>query len=62
MNDEIKIGDLVILRSGSPNMTVTSVTTILGDPFVFVCWFEGHKQFDGRYPPAALKKIPDPDV
>jgi uncharacterized protein YodC (DUF2158 family) len=51
---EFKIGDIVQLKSGGPEMTVTGI----GDEGLVYCvWFLGPKQNNGHFPPGALDKI-----
>ena len=41
MPEELKVGDVVKLKSGSPDMTVESIgDSILGEDKVFVAWYE----------------------
>lgn len=48
-----KIGDLVVLKSGGPIMTVTHPADNLSD--VYTTWFGGRKLERGGFPPAALE-------
>ncbi len=44
-------GDVVMLKSGGPQMTVTSVdTNALGTLLVFCVWFEGNKPIEASFP------------
>jgi uncharacterized protein YodC (DUF2158 family) len=58
MSDEaIKQGDIVQLKSGSPNMTVTFIVTDEHGTDVHVAWFdEKHQPHSGHYPLAALDR------
>jgi uncharacterized protein YodC (DUF2158 family) len=51
------VGDLVVLRSGGPVMTVTDPSNF--DGYVSTTWFSGKKNERGQFPPAALKSAPD---
>ena len=50
-----KVGDIVQLKSGGPDMTVTRSGTSGGEPMVWCAWFEGTKDAYGLFPPAALE-------
>lgn len=52
-------GDVVRLKSGSPNMTVEqqAETEILGETRVWCLWFDGAKQHSETFPPAALELV-----
>lgn len=53
-------GDVVVLKSGGPNMTVIEVTD---DQHVITTWFEGDNARQGGFPCAAVKKYdPGPAV
>jgi uncharacterized protein YodC (DUF2158 family) len=57
MADQFKPGDVVMLKSGGPKMTVESV----GDSFgggvrVWVNWFEGSKKMSDSFEPNSLKQ------
>ena len=49
---ELKIGDLVVLRSGGPAMTVSGISKA----GVSCLWFEGWELNRGVMPPESLKK------
>jgi uncharacterized protein YodC (DUF2158 family) len=55
MADEFKVGDIVQLKSGGPEMTVTVVGDHYGTPTVWCVWFVGTKQEKGDFPSGALK-------
>jgi uncharacterized protein YodC (DUF2158 family) len=57
MADQLKIGDVVHLRSGGPEMTVTNVGLDgFRTPTVWCVWFVGTKQQAGTFPPDSLVK------
>ena len=48
----MEIGDIVVLKSGSPKLTVVKVgETLLGDPGVTVGWFD-----DGEFLTAGISE------
>lgn len=50
------VGDVVMLRSGGPKMTVTYIGDDgMGQTVVSCSWFDGGKPANGDYPPAALQ-------
>ena len=56
---EFTAGDLVKLKSGSPEMTVSSVGNDQFDTLKVYCeWFEGHTRHHGSFEPAVLKRLP----
>jgi uncharacterized protein YodC (DUF2158 family) len=56
MADNFKAGDIVQLKSGGPQMTVTTVgKDSFQAPTVWCTWFEGKTQKNGTFAPAALK-------
>jgi len=59
MSDMFKVGDVVRLKSGGPNMTVTAVgPDEQGTPQVWVSWFDEKKQAaNGYYPAAAVEAM-----
>ena len=59
-----KIGDVVRLKSGSPEMTITSVgdqvgLVRLGPESVACRWFDGKKMMSARFPPDSLQQVED---
>ena len=56
MSDEIKTGDTVTLKSGSPTMTVNTVADQYGTVSAWCVWLEGKKQCNGTFPLTSLKK------
>lgn len=58
MTSQIQPGDVVILKSGGPIMTVTDVSRAYQSASVFAwcTWFDEAKNHENRFPLAALKK------
>ena len=56
MEHELKVGDMVELRSGSPKMTITHIGTDMLAGSVFVSWFHDGQQKKDHYSPDALRK------
>jgi len=55
-NQELKIGDVVKLKSGGPIMTVKNIEE---NGEIYCQWFSGdklNKLEDGYFPPASLEK------
>jgi uncharacterized protein YodC (DUF2158 family) len=57
VDNEIKPGDLVVLKSGGPTMTVSKVGKAMGSPTAWVDCFVDKKPMQKAYALAALKKI-----
>lgn len=56
MSHVFKVGDIVLLKSGGPKMTVIEVGDIAGEPAVWCSWFDDKKQKKSEtFPPAALE-------
>lgn len=49
MADEIKEGDVVMLKSGGPDMTVTSIGDQYGTRTVWCAWFDGKKNCNATF-------------
>ncbi len=56
MSEDLKAGDVVVLKSGGPNMTVTSVGDHYGVQTAWCTWFDGKKQQHGTFNLVALRK------
>lgn len=54
MVNEIKAGDVVVLKSGGPSMTVNSVGDRYGTLSAYCTWFDGKKQVEGVFPVTSL--------
>jgi uncharacterized protein YodC (DUF2158 family) len=58
---DFKIGDTVVLKSGSPIMTVEKVRAavdsgkIKTDASISCIWFDGTKKLDSSFPPDTLE-------
>jgi uncharacterized protein YodC (DUF2158 family) len=61
----LKPGDLVVLKSGGPVMTVDTVNTDVFDDDritgILCAWFVGNKLERARFDPGALVPAPSPD-
>ena len=55
---KLKIGDVGVLKSGGPSMTVVATGSTLTDELWVHCfWFNDETvRREGRFPPAALKQ------
>ncbi len=56
MADAIAEGDVVVLKSGGPDMTVTGVGDNYGVLTAWCIWFDGKKQCNGTFNVLALRK------
>ena len=59
MADTFKVGDIVTLKSGGPDMTVLSVFTHAGKEMAKCAWFEGTDQHEAGFPVDVLR-VPEP--
>ena len=59
MSEEFKVGDTVILKSGGPTMTITSISEsgyMGGGPVHAYCtWFDGNGVKTGDFPLPAIE-------
>jgi len=56
MPDQFKPGDVVMLKSGGPKMTVNAVGEQFGGAIRVWCdWFDGTKKLSGNFEPNSLK-------
>lgn len=53
---EWKVGDLVKLKSGGPQMTVTHVRERYGAKTIYCAWFVSTKKEEAEFPPDSLEK------
>jgi uncharacterized protein YodC (DUF2158 family) len=54
--NEFKPGDVVVLKSGGPKMTVAQAGyDNYNRPTVWCDWFEGHKKVSATFPPTSLE-------
>ena len=56
---EFKKGDIVILKSGGPTMTVKEVKSTHDEVTVTAQWFAGKKLEFGRFTPESLALAPE---
>lgn len=51
-------GDIVILKSGGPDMTILSIDDVSesGTVYYACAWFAGKKKEHGRFPEASLRE------
>ena len=54
---EIKLGDIVELKSGGPKMTVSQIGKIRDVPSAWCDWFETTKKQTGAFPLHSLKLV-----
>jgi uncharacterized protein YodC (DUF2158 family) len=54
-NGGIKVGDIVQLKSGGPNMTVTG----FNEEYAVCAWFDGNDNKNGAFPVNALQRSDD---
>jgi len=52
--EDFEIGDVVVLRSGGPKMTVHG---LVSDGDVVCQWFESNEVHEENFPKEALKKV-----
>lgn len=57
---KFKVGQVVMLRSGGPEMTVSDRDT-LDDEHAWCQWFGGRKLEEGKFPVASLVEPTDGD-
>ncbi|WP_442909830.1 YodC family protein [Hyphomicrobium sp.] len=57
----LKVGDVVILKSGGPEMTVSEEPKRTDADHVWCQWFGGRKLEKGRFPVASLISPPKKD-
>jgi uncharacterized protein YodC (DUF2158 family) len=55
MADTFKVGDAVILKSGSQTMTVTSIDDKAGSQEVSTSWFADVREYKGHFPASTLR-------
>jgi uncharacterized protein YodC (DUF2158 family) len=59
MDTEIKAGDVVVLKSGGPSMTVDTVADRYGTLSAWCSWFDGKKQASHVFPLTSLRTASD---
>jgi uncharacterized protein YodC (DUF2158 family) len=52
-----KVGDVVRLKSGGPDMTVNAVGVGICNDQVYCVWFDGKKKGGESFPPEALEAV-----
>lgn len=57
---EFKVGDIVVLKSGSPKMTVESVSAT--STLIRATWFSGSKHNSETFNPGAIELAPKGDA
>lgn len=57
MADEFKVGEIVQLKSGGPEMTVSNTNLFDKDDHVKCQWFGGRKLDQGAFPTASLVRV-----
>jgi uncharacterized protein YodC (DUF2158 family) len=58
MAETFEIGEVVHLKSGGPEMTITKVglAPISQQTILLCAWFEGNKQMEGEFPQEAVER------
>ena len=56
MTDQFKLGDVVELKSGGPDMTINAIGDNNGITSAWCAWFVGTKQEQGVFPLTSLKR------
>lgn len=62
MADQLKTGDVVILKSGSPTMTIRKIGNYSGVQMADCDWFEKSTHHSGRFALDQLEKSNGPRV
>jgi uncharacterized protein YodC (DUF2158 family) len=57
MSEELKAGDVVELKSGGPEMTISSIGDLRGEVRARCDWFEGSTSKYGSFPVTSLRKV-----
>lgn len=57
MANEIKVGDVVELKSGGPEMTVSDIKFMNGKNLAWCEWFDGLKAQKGTFILETLKQV-----
>ena len=60
--NEIKVGDIVVLMSGSPRMTVVVFDTVRGQVEAKCQWYYGPRQINTYVPVGGLRKATDKEL
>ena len=54
----MQAGDMVMLKSGGPIMTINQVATMRGTATAWCAWFDGKKEAKATFPLTSLKLVP----
>lgn len=54
--EDFKPGDVVVLKSGGPNMTVAQTGDIYEQATAWCDWFEGTKKMSATFKPTSLER------
>ena len=57
MTDTLKVGDVVRLKSGGPNMTIREVGDVYGKLTVWCSWFAGKEFRQESFPAEAVELV-----
>jgi uncharacterized protein YodC (DUF2158 family) len=57
MSEEISTGDVVMLKSGGPTMTVDSVGDRYGTISAFCTWFDGKRKQSDAFPLTSIEIV-----
>ncbi len=55
MQSRFQVGEIVMLKSGGPEMTVSQIANNRGAPLIRTTWFEGSELKRGQFPEESLK-------
>lgn len=62
VSTKFNVGDIVVLKSGGPDMTVEEWEVYSGESGEYRCqWFGGRKLEHGSFPPDSLELAPKDD-
>jgi uncharacterized protein YodC (DUF2158 family) len=56
MVEGISVGDVVVVKSGGPRMTVSHIEDRYGTITAWCVWFEKNKNFESTFPVVSLEK------
>lgn len=54
---DLKIGDVVQIKSGGPKMTIEDIGEYNSEQKAYCTWFDGNKKNSDLFKPEALRKI-----
>jgi uncharacterized protein YodC (DUF2158 family) len=55
MQSKFQVGEVVVLKSGGPEMTVSEIANNRGAPLIRTAWFEEGKLKRGQFSEGSLK-------